>query len=174
MAQNVLHSSMGGISSQATGVGNGEKSVSGNQSAVYKTNTLDQYGGMNSSVVQNISAIVGSSVMGVMNDGGHHNRNYTSNQSAHIVARGMNGVNFMNYSILQSELDQENTSMEDMHMFFVAFNHRQNKIIHMLEKSEMVQRANDRSNLLHIDEKKAGSTSTTKYDEPRPTEKGEE
>jgi hypothetical protein len=41
----------------------------------------------------------------------------------------MAGINLMNYSILQSELDQESTSLEDMHMFFVAFNHRQNKII---------------------------------------------
>lgn len=109
---------------------------------------------MNSSVAQNISAIVGSSVMGVVNDGGHHNRNYTSNQSAHMIVRGMTGVNFMHYSILQSELDQENTSMEDMHMFFVAFNHRQNKIIHILEKAEMVKKANDKSNIMQADDKK--------------------
>ena len=44
----------------------------------------------------------------------------------------------MNYSILQSELEQETASLEDMHMFFVAFNHRQNKIIQGLEKAEMV------------------------------------
>ena len=53
----------------------------------------------------------------------------------------------MNYSILQSELDTETTSLEDMHMFFVAFNQRQNKIVNHLEKLEMVQMANDRSNL---------------------------
>lgn len=58
----------------------------------------------------------------------------------------------MNYSILQNELEQETASMEDMHMFFVAFNHRQNKIVHMLEKAEMVQQANDRQNLLYIDD----------------------
>lgn len=39
-----------------------------------------------------------------------------------------------------------------MHMFFVAFNHRQNKIVHMLEKAEMVSQANDRQNLLYIDD----------------------
>ena len=50
----------------------------------------------------------------------------------------------MNYSILQSELEQETASLEDMHMFFVAFNHRKNKIVHMLEKAEMVSKANDR------------------------------
>ena len=58
----------------------------------------------------------------------------------------------MNYSILQNELEQETASLEDMHMFFVAFNHRQNKIVHMLEKAEMVQQANDRQNLLYIDD----------------------
>lgn len=58
----------------------------------------------------------------------------------------------MNYSILQSELDQETASLEDMHMFFVAFNHRQNKIIQMLEKAEMVSQANDRQNLMDPEE----------------------
>lgn len=58
----------------------------------------------------------------------------------------------MNYSILQNELEQETASLEDMHMFFVAFNHRQNKIVQMLEKAEMVQQANDRQNLLYIDD----------------------
>lgn len=41
-----------------------------------------------------------------------------------MIVRGMAGVNLMNYSILQSELEQETASLEDMHMFFVAFNHR--------------------------------------------------
>lgn len=50
----------------------------------------------------------------------------------------------MNYSILQSELEQETASLEDMHMFFVAFNHRQNKLLEGLEKAEMVNQANDR------------------------------
>ena len=55
---------------------------------------------------------------------GVHHRNNTTNQSANMMVRGITGINPMNYSILQSELDQETTSMEDMHMFFVAFNHR--------------------------------------------------
>ena len=44
-------------------------------------------------------------------------------------------------------------------MFFVAFNHRQNKIVQMLEKAEMVSQANDRQNLL-IDEE-CGEDSAT-------------
>ena len=64
----------------------------------------------------------------------------------------MAGINLMNYSILQSELDQESTSLEDMHMFFVAFNQRQNKIIQQIEKAEMVAMANDRANLLFIED----------------------
>lgn len=54
----------------------------------------------------------------------------------------------MNYSILQSELDQETTSLEDIHMFFVAFNQRQNKIVAGLEKAEMVHMSNDRGNMV--------------------------
>ena len=69
---------------------------------------------------------------------GNHHRNHATNQSANMIVRGMTGVNLMNYSILQSELDQETTSLEDMHMFFVAFNHRQNKIVQQLEKADMV------------------------------------
>jgi hypothetical protein len=42
-------------------------------------------------------------------------------------------MNLMNYSILQSELDQETNQMEELHMFFVAFNQRQNKIVHGIE-----------------------------------------
>ena len=38
-----------------------------------------------------------------------------------------------------------------MHMFFVAFNQRQNKIVAGLEKADMVHKANDRGNL-KIDE----------------------
>lgn len=37
-------------------------------------------------------------------------------------------------------------------MFFVAFNQRQNKIIQQIEKAEMVAMANDRTNLLFIDD----------------------
>ena len=54
----------------------------------------------------------------------HYYRNHASNQSANMIKRSMAGINMMNYSILQSELDQETASLEDMHMFFVAFNHR--------------------------------------------------
>jgi hypothetical protein len=69
-----------------------------------------------------------------------------------MIPRGMAGVNLMNYSILQSELEQETGSLEDMHMFFVAFNQRQNKLLQHLERADMVQKANDRANLLFIDE----------------------
>jgi len=55
-----------------------------------------------------------------------------------MMARAMAGVNIMNYSILVSELEQETGSLEDMHMFFVAFNQRQNKLLHVIEKKEMV------------------------------------
>ena len=77
--------------------------------------------------MNNINAIIGPSVMGGTGGalGQHHNRNHASNQSANMaIVRGMAGVNLMNYSILQSELEQETGSLEDMHMFFVAFNHR--------------------------------------------------
>ena len=108
------------------------------QTAVFKTNTLDQYGsvgaGRNSAInrkTNNLNAIASATnnqaqqMVGIT----HHQRNNTSNQSGNVVVRGMAGINLMNYSILQSELDQETTSLEDMHMFFVAFNQRQNKII---------------------------------------------
>ena len=39
----------------------------------------------------------------------------------------------LNYSILQGELEHE-AALEDMHMFFVAFNKRQKKIVEGLEK----------------------------------------
>lgn len=38
----------------------------------------------------------------------------------------------LNYSILQGELEHE-AALEDMHMFFVAFNKRQKKIVECLE-----------------------------------------
>lgn len=38
----------------------------------------------------------------------------------------------INYSILQGELEHE-AALEDMHMFFVAFNKRQKKIVESLE-----------------------------------------
>lgn len=72
------------------------------------------------------SSVIGPSAGNQHQMGGtsHHQRNHTANQSANVVVRGMAGINLMNYSILQSELDQESTSLEDMHMFFVAFNQR--------------------------------------------------
>lgn len=39
----------------------------------------------------------------------------------------------LNYSILQGELEHE-ASLEDMHMFFVAFNKRSKKIVEGLEE----------------------------------------
>ncbi len=39
----------------------------------------------------------------------------------------------LNYSILQGELEQE-AALEDMHMFFVAFNKRQKKIVEYVEE----------------------------------------
>lgn len=39
-----------------------------------------------------------------------------------------------------------------MHMFFVAFNHRQNKLLQGLEKAEMVAQANNKQNLLYLDD----------------------
>ena len=38
----------------------------------------------------------------------------------------------MNYSILTNELENE-TALEDMHMFFVAFNKRQKRICEQVE-----------------------------------------
>ena len=68
-----------------------------NQQPTYKTNTLDQYGGRNSAL-NNINAIVGSSVMGGTT--AHYYRNHASNQSANMIKRSMAGINMMNYSIL--------------------------------------------------------------------------
>lgn len=137
-----MHSSVGGAIPNCD--------ASSSAQAIYKTNTLDQFGGRNS----NINAIIGPSVMGGTGGalGQHHNRNHNSNQSANMIVRGMGGVNVMNYSILQSELEQDTNSLEDMHMFFVAFNQRQNKLLSMLERAEMVQKANDRQNLLYIND----------------------
>jgi len=128
--------------------------------AIYKTNTLDQYGGRNG----NINAIIGPSVMGGTGGalGQHHNRNHPANQSANMVVRGMGGVHLMNYSILQSELEQETGSLEDLHMFFVAFNQRQNKLLHAVERAEMMQLANDRQNLLYIDDNQIDSPDVNK------------
>ena len=116
--QNPLNSSVG-ISSQPTAIPHGDNTVSANPSTgvIYKTNTLDQYGAR-STGLKNL--VMGSSVVG----GVAGKRNHQTNQSANMMVRGMNAVNLMNYSILQSELDQESCSLEDMHMFFVAFNHR--------------------------------------------------
>ena len=41
----------------------------------------------------------------------------------------------LNYSILTNELENE-TALEDMHMFFVAFNKRQKRICEQVEEVE--------------------------------------
>ena len=41
----------------------------------------------------------------------------------------------LNYSILQGELEHE-AALEDMHMFFVAFNKRQKRIVEGLEEAK--------------------------------------
>ena len=51
-----------------------------------------------------------------------------------------------------------------MHMFFVAFNHRQNKMLQALEKAEMVALANDRQNMIYIDDGDTSDISPTKLD----------
>jgi len=95
-----MHSSVGGALPSQTG-GNmiiGSQGTGQSSAAIYKTNTLDQYGGRNN-VLNNINAI--SSVMGATGAGpGNHQRNHTSNQSANMIVRGMTGINLMNYSIL--------------------------------------------------------------------------
>jgi len=78
----------------------------------------------------------------------------------------MAGVNLMNYSILQSELEQETGSLEDMHMFFVAFNQRQNKLLQGLEKADMIAQANDRQNLLYIDDELVNADSPLPHGKP--------
>ena len=83
-----------------------------------------------------------------------------------MMARAMAGVNIMNYSILVSELEQETGSLEDMHMFFVAFNQRQNKLLHVIEKKEMVQQSNDRSNLLFIGDEQGDEPDITRILSP--------
>ena len=49
----------------------------------------------------------------------------------------------LNYSILQGELEHE-AALEDMHMFFVAFNKRQKRIVENLE----VKKTTDESKIL--------------------------
>ena len=49
-------------------------------------------------------------------------------------------------------------------MFFVAFNHRQNKIVQQLEKSDMVAMSNDRQNLLYIDDLNMSDNTPNKDD----------
>jgi hypothetical protein len=95
--QQIMHSSVG-----APPQGNGGMIIGGQapnqQTAIYKTNTLDQYGGRNSAL-NNINAL--QSVMGGTGVGGaNHHRNHATNQSANMIVRGMTGVNLMNYSIL--------------------------------------------------------------------------
>ena len=42
----------------------------------------------------------------------------------------------LNYSILTAELEQEQCDLEDLHMFFVAFNRKQRRIIERAENGE--------------------------------------
>lgn len=48
-----------------------------------------------------------------------------------------------------------------MHMFFVAFNHRQNKIVHQVERAEMLAMANDKQNMILLD---SGETPDKSFD----------
>lgn len=84
----------------------GNAPASSQTTAVYKTNTLEQYGGMGRNMANNVNAIVNQSMIGASQQPlvGHH-RNNPSNLSANVAGRGMTGINMMNYSILQSELD---------------------------------------------------------------------
>jgi hypothetical protein len=70
----------------------------------------------------------------------HHNYNNTSNSldqyANHYQFASINQsllIRNLNYSILQGELEHE-AALEDMHMFFVAFNKRQKRIVECLEK----------------------------------------
>ena len=83
-----------------------------------------------------------------------------------MMARGMAGVNLMNYSILVSELEQETGSLEDMHMFFVAFNQRQNKLLQAIEKKDLVLQSNDRANLLFIGDEQVEDADMTRILSP--------
>ena len=110
IANQILHSSVGGAIQTGNIAGLSSQGVS-TTTGVYKTNTLDQYGGVGAgrnSALNNINAIVNSSMVGGPNFAQgvaiHHQRNNTQNQTANIV-RGMAGINLNNYSILQSELD---------------------------------------------------------------------
>ena len=60
-------------------------------------------------------------------------------------------AHFMTYQSLTAELDQENSALEDLHMFFVAFYKRQKKIIelaetHNKEGSDQIQLGSQRVN----------------------------
>lgn len=50
----------------------------------------------------------------------------------------------LNYSILQGELEHE-AALEDMHMFFVAFNKRQKRIVECLETKPSITKILDKS-----------------------------
>ena len=45
-------------------------------------------------------------------------------------------TNFMTYQSLSHELEQEKSSLEDLHMFFVAFYRRQRKIVEAADALE--------------------------------------
>jgi len=76
-----MHSSVGGAIPQRTnGEMSGISAQASSTQAIYKTNTLDQYGGRNTNL-NNINAMLGPSVMGGTGGalGQHHNRNHASN-----------------------------------------------------------------------------------------------
>jgi len=55
---------------------------------------------------------------------------YNQNHQYHSINQSL--LRNLNYSILQGELEQE-AALEDMHMFFVAFQKRQKKIVSQVE-----------------------------------------
>lgn len=90
----------------------------------------------------------------------HHHYNNTSN-SLDQYGAGANHYQFasinqsllirnLNYSILQGELEHE-AALEDMHMFFVAFNKRQKRIVECLERKDM-RGENSPDKIINIDE----------------------
>lgn len=67
----------------------------------------------------------------------------------------------LNYSILQGELEHE-AALEDMHMFFVAFNKRQKKIVEGLEIRPLCSVNSPRLNKILEDSPSKGTTAEHK------------
>jgi len=68
----------------------------------------------------------------------------------------------INYSILQGELEHE-AALEDMHMFFVAFNKRQKKIVESLEvKGNGAAGGRSASPKIHEESPSKGTTAENK------------